>query len=422
MKYLTTLIVALCVAAGLYAEQPNASESISAGDTIIVPSSQTHYLTGEKISSWVYKVPHVVKQVGGKRFPEGIWLKGINSWVSMDGLVKEQTTTPTSQQAESSTAEELSGKEKEKVTESVQDSVESQPEAAKGTVEVQPAEEGTGLTEIEPSTHVTINLASSYNRFSIGLRGGVSQMMFTTTIPTTNTLGYEALLDLQYAHYWRKQDRPIDLGIVVGLSFGWCAAGVETKNYSDAFTVSTSEGNVPYTITADRIKEKDGQLQVEIPVYFSLLHHNGLFFNVGPKFILPCWTPFTQTIQNGHVDAYLSDIDVHVIDDDLMGKITTGQSTIKGTNTNQFKPQVGLAAEIGYEWKFENGHALGLGAYGGYNFFSLYNNTGSLTRLIEITGATATSNAILTPHEITNTYATRLTGWSAGVKLAYHIQ
>lgn len=51
------------------------------GDTVVISKSATHYLTGEKMHHWVYYVRHRILQVGGKRFPNGVRLEGINSWI-----------------------------------------------------------------------------------------------------------------------------------------------------------------------------------------------------------------------------------------------------------------------------------------------------------------------------------------------------
>lgn len=57
------------------------------GDTIIIAKSQVRYLTGEKMDSWVYYVCHVIRSVGGKRFPEGALIDGIMSWTDVNGLL-----------------------------------------------------------------------------------------------------------------------------------------------------------------------------------------------------------------------------------------------------------------------------------------------------------------------------------------------
>ena len=47
------------------------------GDTIIIAKEMKHYLSGEEPSEWVYYVRHVVAQVGGKKYPDGILVAGV---------------------------------------------------------------------------------------------------------------------------------------------------------------------------------------------------------------------------------------------------------------------------------------------------------------------------------------------------------
>ena len=70
------------------------------GDTIIINKQQTNWLTGERIHDWAYYVRHTIQQIGGKRFPDGVLLAGINSWIDPHtGLLlmgaKEKTDTST---------------------------------------------------------------------------------------------------------------------------------------------------------------------------------------------------------------------------------------------------------------------------------------------------------------------------------------
>ena len=57
------------------------SQLVEVGDTVRIHKDQLKYLTGERMSKWVYNKQHVVRQVGGKRYPQGVLLKGIYSWV-----------------------------------------------------------------------------------------------------------------------------------------------------------------------------------------------------------------------------------------------------------------------------------------------------------------------------------------------------
>ena len=54
---------------------------IVVGDTVRINPDTLHYLTGERIAKWVYKKQLTVQQVGGRRYPYGILLRGIYSWV-----------------------------------------------------------------------------------------------------------------------------------------------------------------------------------------------------------------------------------------------------------------------------------------------------------------------------------------------------
>ena len=71
---------------------PKASVSdFHVGDTIVIKKDHERYLTGEKMSKWVYDVEHTIQQVRGKRFPEGILIRGIYSWVGPDDILNKST-------------------------------------------------------------------------------------------------------------------------------------------------------------------------------------------------------------------------------------------------------------------------------------------------------------------------------------------
>ena len=66
------------------AKQPlvyEGGQQIKVGDSIWVHKDTLYYLTGERISKWVYTKPHAVQQVGSKRYPHAVLLQGIFSWV-----------------------------------------------------------------------------------------------------------------------------------------------------------------------------------------------------------------------------------------------------------------------------------------------------------------------------------------------------
>jgi hypothetical protein len=101
-----------------------------------------------------------------------------------------------------------------------------------------------------------------------------------------------------------------------------------------AYTVSTTDGNIDYTLKADEVKENDGQIQMEIPLMFSLITRKGFFFNIGPKFMLPLYTPYNQHIDNPQINAYFPEEGVTVENARITGEVRSqgaakiGQSTV----------------------------------------------------------------------------------------------
>ena len=62
------------------------NKGIKVGDTVFIHEDYHHYLTGERMANWVYKTHHIVRQVGGERYPQGILLYGIKSWIPLQSL------------------------------------------------------------------------------------------------------------------------------------------------------------------------------------------------------------------------------------------------------------------------------------------------------------------------------------------------
>ncbi|MGN0235937.1 MAG: hypothetical protein ACI4BD_06485 [Paludibacteraceae bacterium] len=418
------------------------------GDTIIIKKECTHYLTGERMSTWVYYVSHPVMQVGTKQWPDGILLGGILSWVSPSGLVlqtaAERTDSVARQQAEQQQKEAM-----QQVVERVQEAedlnelqkalVEQQAEAFGATVikadsaialpedsisqelsqTDKPLVEEPAQTLTDPAFFITEQPKElNYHRFSIGIRGGAASLMHKTETGKWNC-GFNALLDLQYAYYWTEFGRGYDFGILTGLSVGYTQSSMQL-GINEQFTVTTDDGDIDYTLSADRITENDGQIQLEIPIMFSLTMDNGFFFNVGPKFLLPVYTPYRQSITNPNVDAYFQTEGVHVTNEVITGLVTKDQLYSKGTNANLFKVNITLTADLGYEWKLKNKDAFALGIYANYGLWNAFKNTAAGQSVISITPPSVNSVASVDILSATDTYASKLGYFDAGIKLTYH--
>ena len=457
----TTLICASLVSMLSAQEAQNQEHKfkVAIGDSVMIKRECTKYLTGETPSVWVWDKVHTVRQLGTKRFPDGVLLMNIYSWVCEDCLVpvneraqEEADKAAAEQAADREKYEAQSQAEREAAAEKAEQerlarkaaadkaaaehaemerkAAEEQAAAEKAEAErvaaeqaaaeaaaAQAAAEEAAKAAQGPqgdSIHSKQNFKHHYDRFTIGVRGGAASLMHNAEKGNW-TCGGNAVLDLQYAHYWTKDGRPVDLGLIVGLGIGYMQSGL-AANDSTAFT----KANVDYTVIAKNIKETDHQLQLEVPLMFSLIHQSGLFFNVGPKFMIPVYTPFNQTANQDetHISAYFPEYGITVVDNEVTGKYTGQQPT--GENGIQFNVNVMLTAEIGYEWILKSGNSLGLGAYANYSVFNTFKNTTSTEGLFNLTAPTDDSKAILDVQSATKTYANKLGYFDAGIKLAYH--
>ena len=403
---------------------------VAKGDSVMIKRECVKYLTGERPSTWVWDKVHTVYQLGTKRFPEGVLLWNIRSWIceecpiNVNGRATEAAAQAAEEQKDdreafeqsvdpaAKAAEERAAAERAAIAR--EDSILRAKEAER--IAQEQAEEAAAAERAkEDSIASQQKFKHSYDRFTIGLRGGAASLMHHAQ-KANWTCGGDVVLDLQYAHYWAKDGRPTDLGLIVGLGIGYAQSGLKVDRDSTAFTT----GGVDYTVIAKDVKETDHELQLEVPVMFSLIHDCGLFFNIGPKFMIPVYSPYKQSVDqnNTHISAYFPTEGITVIDETVTGKYTGQQPTT--SNGIQFNINVMLTAEIGYEWILKSGNSFGLGAYANYSVFNTFKNTTSATGLFDLTAPTETTIANLDVLSATKTYADKLGYFDAGIKLAYH--
>lgn len=406
--------------------QENDANNWQVGDTVIINREHTTYLTGEKLSSWVYDYRHIIRQVGGVRFPQGIWLRDINSWIAPEALEPATYRAP---HAEENLAKPVFHDEKP-ATKQPQTPPVATPEPPAPVAEeteplpVQPEplpvqQEPLPAEETAAAPHDSLFRMTPHHRFSVGVRGGVASLMHQTDVMGKWRPGFDGLLDLQYAYYAGcKEGKKVNLGFITGVSVGWAQsplrAGIDT-----AYTVSTSDGNIDYTVSAQQVSENDGQLQLEIPVMFSLLTEKGLFFNVGPKLVLPVYRHYSQKITAPDINAYFPEEGVNVSNEVITGRLTDNQLNSKG-KWNGSKLNLMLTAELGYEWQLRCGNALGLGVYANYSVYDLYKNDTSNRSLINVTPPSSDAPALVNILSATDTYTRGLGYFDCGVKLIYH--
>ncbi len=402
---------------------------VAIGDSVMIKRECQKYCTGETPSTWVWDKVHTVRQLGTKKFPDGVLLMNIYSWmceeclIPVNGHAEESAKQAAAEQAEEREAWEKAAREKadrEAAAKAAAEEKAAREAAEKAAAEqaareAEEAEKAAAEQAKQDSIKSEQKFKHNYDRFTIGLRGGASALMHHADQGNW-TCGGDVVLDLQYAHYWAKDGRPVDLGLIVGLGIGYQQSGLQKDSDLTAFT----KGTVDYTVFAKDVKETDHQLQLEVPLMFSLIHENGLFFNVGPKFMIPVYTPYKQTVNTDdtHISAYFQETGVTVVDKEVTGVYTGQQPEAK--NGIQFNINVMLTAEIGYEWILKSGNSLGLGAYANYSVYNTFKNTPNAEGLFDLTAPTDTDKAHLDVLSATHAYADKLGYFDAGIKVAYH--
>lgn len=260
------------------------------------------------------------------------------------------------------------------------------------------------------------SLMNNVDRFSIGLRGGFASTMADPT--PTMPLGYDLRFDLQYAHYWMNNPKKHMIGLMTGLSLGYMYTNRDIV-WDEEFTRNTSDGDVHYHVTADNIRETNKQLQLEMPLMFSMVTTNGFCLNVGPRVLLPIRTPFEQVITNGHIVATdLETTDV-MTDNVVYGYLNEDQIKISGMTKQKFDITVLVGMELGYEFRFASGNSVGLGVYANYGVYSTYSNR-PLGTIIDVTAPNYDKIGSVDVYSMTDAYTRKMGHLDAGIKLSFN--
>lgn len=448
------------------------------GDRVMIRKEVTHYLTGEEPSKWVYFVEQQVQQVGGKRFPDGVLMRGILSWVGKDDLIlidsdegveemqkraeeieqmSDADKAALQKYAESKGTTQLSidstlMAEREKmrrqlldslsaVQQAREDSLRALQQAREDSIAAEQARQLQQMKAREDSIAAALAAAQEslqalkgdtaqsdttqrqsakqpMHRLSVGVRGGMASLMHDADPMGKWRVGGDVVLDLQYAYYFGfKEGSRINPGILTGLSFGWAKSSIQSP-IDTTYTVSTSDGDINYSISAEKVAEADRQLQLEIPLMFSMLTDFGLWLNVGPRFQIPVHSPYSQTIISPSINAYFPEEGVTVSDEVITGKVQNDQLTTSGKYRHS-KFNLLLSAEIGYEWQLAPQHALGVGLYGNVAVVDAYKNQTQNNSLINVTAPDGATPADVNIEAATDTYAKGMGYFDFGLKLVY---
>ena len=407
----------------LFAQESSASSSevtfvyesgapMEIGDSVMINKDSLRYLTGERMSTWVYGVPHQIRQLGTKTKPTGVLLRGIYSWIAQGSLiplnVEKTTETIERKKAEAAAAAAAIA------------AAEAAEEAARLKMLEELVEEEE-VVEVVEDTLPPAPQPYQINRFTVGVRGGLASLMPQTTPAIGATWGFDALLDLQYAHYWAKGEDKIRLGLLTGVSVGYMQNSKTLKNVTEQYT-KYSEGNIDYTIHMDEVTALNRQVQLEVPVMFSMVTPKGFFLNAGPKFILPVYASFNQTLKNGDISALMVDMGVTATENVVTGEIKEAEFVHSGVNNYQLDLTIAVGGELGYEHQLESGHSVSVGLYANYGVFSTYKHDFETSKyIVDVNPPTADGVFQLAPNSMMNAYANKLGFLDLGLKVAFHL-
>lgn len=390
--------------------QYSSGAPMEVGDSVTINPDSLRYITGERMSTWVYDVTHTIRQLGTKTKPTGVLLRGINSWIAQGSLnpenVEKQQATIDRKKAEAAAAEAAAA---------AAAAAEIQEEYIEEVIEEV-------VEEVVEDTLPPAPQPFQINRFSVGVRGGLASLLPTAEPTLGATWGFDALLDLQYAHYWAKADDKIRLGLMTGVSIGYMQNS-KTMNGMSEYSEYESEGIIKYEVTADEVSVVNRQLQLEVPLMFSMITPGGFFLNVGPKFILPVYTPYTQTLTNTNIKATLPEYGVTIPNEIVTGKLAP-EYTHKGMNNHQFDLTIAVGGELGYEHSLESGHSISVGLYANYGVYSTYkhySNDPLKHAIVLIDPPTAQGVATITTNSMNNAYVNKLSYLDAGLKVTFHL-
>jgi hypothetical protein len=136
--------------------------------------------------------------------------------------------------------------------------------------------------------------------------------------------------------------------------------------------------------------------------------------------MLPVYSRFNQKMHNPVINAYKDELNGHPITNNaVMGKLSDDQINMRGALNNQYKFSLEVGAELGYEFKFNNGNSFGIGGYVDCTVFNAYKNQ-ETSSLIVVTPPTNESQAIVEAHSLTNSMSHRLGLFDLGLKLSYN--
>ena len=170
-------------------------------------------------------------------------------------------------------------------------------------------------------------LSAHTSMVSIGVRGGGQTFLSSTTDPSSSvqgTFGGTGTVDLRYTFYGCLTDR-FGIGFTLGAGVGYGSTGIK-GNHTDTYTNFDYLGNqMDYTVSS-AFKQTDRFAKGEATLMASFCFGN-VILNIGPRFMIPFSASSSLTITEANIDAYYPTYNVHVVNEQITGKLETPYTT-----------------------------------------------------------------------------------------------
>ena len=207
-------------------------------------------------------------------------------------------------------------------------------------------------------------LKAHNSMLSIGVRGGGQTYLPTAALGASGEVrpgfGGTGTLDLRYTFYGCLTDR-FGIGFTLGAGAGYGTSAIKGTS-SDSYTNYDYLGNqIDYSINA-AYKQSDRFAKAEASLMAAFCFGN-IILNVGPRVMMPFATKSDITLSETTIDAYYPQYNVHVINEQITGKLDNSQFTMHNSQCAIPKYSLLIAAEVGYEWYFNDKTCLGLQLY-----------------------------------------------------------
>ena len=234
---------------------------------------------------------------------------------------------------------------------------------------------------------------------SIGVRGGGQTYLPTAAVGATGEvkpgIGGTGGLELRYTYYGSVGGQ-VELGFGIGAGFGYGAASLKGTN-TDSYSNTDYLGNkMDYTVTS-AFTQTDRFAKVDASLLFAM-RFSGVTLNIGPRFMMPLSATRTLTIHEANIDAYYPAYDVHVVNQQITGKLDNSQFTMPNSQCAIPKYTLLMCAEIGYEWYFSAKSCLGFQLYADVGVWNKKDDglpvTGYGTPLIQVSPITDATNPV----------------------------